>query len=148
MANLSLDEKDNSRAFSTGSTVKIDVNGVSSFKPPSGSAWRLLSMYANIDLPAPGTAARENLARGGWRAWFQQKDSREADGRDETGYKGPIAIPRFGDMALLISHSWPHTVDSDPWEFCFKVYAYDSTGKAVSQSLKLSTRQVKIIEIG
>lgn len=148
MSNLSLDEKGTSRTIVTGTTVKLDVGGVNLFKPPTGAAWRLLSLYANVDLPAPGTAARENLARGGWRAWFQQKDAAEADGRDETGYKGPIAIPRFGDMALLISHSWPHTVDADPWEFCIKVYAYDSTGKAVSQSLKLGTRQVKILDLG
>ena len=148
MSNLSLDEKDRPRTIQTGTTVKIDVDGINSFKPPPGPAWRLLALYANVALPKPGTAEREALARGGWRAWFQQKDAKEADGRDETGYIGPIAIPRFGSMGLLISHSWPHTVDSDPWEFCFKIYSYTPTGKALSQSLTLDTRQVKIIELG
>lgn len=147
MANLSLDEKDHPRTIQTGTTVKIDINGVSSFKPPAGNPWRLLALYANLDLPAPGSAAREALARGGWRAWFQQRDAGEADGRDETGYEGLHPVARFGAQNLLIRAVWPHTVDADPWEFCFQVFAYDAVGKAVTLPLVMDTRQVKILEL-
>ena len=145
MASLSLKET-TARKVNSGAVIKLDIDGVTLFKPPSGTVWRDLVLYANIDLPSPGTAAREALARGGWRAWFQQKDATEADGRDETGYLGPIPFPRFGTMATLISHTWPHTVDSDPWEFCLRFYAYDAVGKSVTVPLTIGTRQVKILD--
>jgi hypothetical protein len=134
------------RTIYTGDDVKLDIDGVTAFAPPTGKVWRDLNLYANVALPSPGSAARESLARGGWRAWFQEHDKTEADGRDETGYLGPIAIPRFGKMKLLISHTWNHTVDADKWEFMIKVYAYDATGKAVKVPLTLTTRQIKFVE--
>jgi hypothetical protein len=146
MANLSLKDDTHDRAVSTGVIIKLDIDGATSFKPPTGTPWRDLALYANVDLPAPGTSAREALARGGWRAWFQQKDTAEADGRDETGYLGPIPFPRFGTAAALISHTWPHTVDTDAWEFCVRFYAYDSGGKAVTVPLTIGTREVKILD--
>jgi hypothetical protein len=145
MANLSLKET-TERTVNTGVIIKLDIDGVSSFKPPTGPAWRDLALYANIDLPTPGSSAREALARGGWRAWFQQKDSIEPDGRDETGLLGPVPFPRFGTAGGLIAHTWPHTVDSDPWEFCVRLYAYDSGGKAVTVPVVLGTREVKILD--
>ena len=144
MASLSLKET-SPRTISTGATVKIDIDGQTLFKPPT-TGWADLALYANLDLPAPGTSARESLARGGWRAWFQQKDATESDGRDETGLLGPVPFPRFGTAPVLIAHSWPHTVDTDGWEFCIRLYAYDALGKAVTTSVTLSTREIKILD--
>jgi hypothetical protein len=127
MSDLSLWDKANERTINTCLTVKLDIDGKKLFVPPVGTAWRMLALYVNVDLPKPGTVAREAVARGGWRAWFQQKDSGEPDGRDETGYIGPVAIPRYGDRNLLINNVWPHTVTTAPWEFCICVYAYAST---------------------
>lgn len=144
MANKSLKET-TPRTVRTGTTVKIDIAGVSLFKPPTDDRWRTLALYANLGLPAPNSVAREALARGGWRVWFQQVTTDEPDKRDETGLLGPIPFARYGTQNLLISHSWPHTVDADAWEFCLKAYAFDATGKAVDLPLTLGTREIKFI---
>jgi hypothetical protein len=139
-----LSEKDTTPdTFYTNEVVKLDIRGKRLFSAPPGKYDMLL--YANVDLPKPGTPERQALARGGWRAWFQQQDAHEADHRDETGYLGPVAIPEFGDMNLLISHKWSHTVDADDWEFCIEVFAYGPSGVRRRVPLKLTTREVKML---
>jgi hypothetical protein len=139
-----ISEKDTAtdRIF-TNEVVKLDIRGKRLFSAPPGRYD--LSLYANVDLPKPGTPERQALARGGWRAWFQQQDAHEADHRDETGYLGPVAIPEFGDRGLLISHTWPHTVDADDWEFCIEIFAYGPSGVARRVPLTLKTREIKLV---
>lgn len=127
----------------TNTVVKLDIKGQRLFSAPPGRYD--LCLYANVDLPKPGTPERQALARGGWRAWFQQQDAHEADHRDETGYLGPVAIPLFGDVNLLISHQWPHTVDADDWEFCIEVFAYGPSGVPRRVPLTLTTREIKFV---
>ena len=131
--------------ISTNEDVKIAINHHDAWRAgvPRGS--HILALYANIALPRPGTPDREALARGGWRAWFQQYDAHEADHRDETGYLGYIPISSHAPGHLLISHSWPHTVDTDPWEFMIRIAAVDARGHAVRMGLTLSTREIKVI---
>lgn len=148
MGHLVLAENKTLQKFRTNTTVKINIDGKTLFKPPAGGGQRILAMYANIWLPKQTTTEREAICRGGWRAWFQEVApvSEEPDRRDETGYLGPIAIPRFGNRSLLISHSWPHGVDTDPWEFCVQVFAYTARGRRVSLPLTMGTRQIKFID--
>lgn len=128
----------------TNRIVKINIAGRTQFTPElRGPA--LLGMYFNLDVPAPGSEMRKALNRGGVRSWFQEYSTQEADRRDETGYLGPIPIPIWGNKNSLWARTWPHTVDADPWEFCFEVSAYSSTGKEVTIPLGLQTRQIKII---
>jgi hypothetical protein len=130
--------------FHTGETVRLAIGGRHSFDP-GFTGWALLAMYANLKVPRPGTPGRQALARGGWRAWFQQATRTEADGQDETGYLGPVPIPSHGDKRILVSHMWPHTVDTDDWQFCLEVDAYGPSGVAMRVPLVLGTREVKIL---
>jgi hypothetical protein len=139
-----LSEKDTAAdRIYTNEVVKLDIRGKRLFSAPPGKYD--MALYANVDLPKPGTPERQALARGGWRAWFQQEDAHEVDHRDETGYLGPVGIPLFGDLNLLISHQWGHTVDTDDWEFCIEVFAYGPSGVPRRVPLTLTTREVKML---
>lgn len=129
----------------TNEDVKIAIDHHDHWRAQVPRGHHTLALYANIDLPPSGTAQRFDIARGGWRAWFQQWDAHEEDRRDETGYLGPIGIPTHGNAHLLISHQWDHTVDTDPWEFLIRVYAYTEGGREVRIPLTLSTREVKVL---
>lgn len=133
-----------SRTVYTNTIVKIDIDGKTQFSAEI-TGRELMAMYFNLDVPAAGSEARKALNRGGVRSWFQQYSSVEPDKRDETGYLGPIPIPVWGNDNSLWSRVWPHTADTDFWEFCFEVSAYSSTGKPVTVPLGLQTREIKII---
>jgi hypothetical protein len=130
--------------FTTNTDVKIAIDHHDHWRAVVPTGKHILALYANIDLPPSASEPRLAIARGGWRAWFQQWDAHEEDRRDETGYLGPIAVPTHGNAHLLISHSWPHTVDTDPWEFLIRVYAYDTRGREVSIPLTMTTREAKV----
>jgi hypothetical protein len=140
---MSLEEGDK-RAIRTNTVVKLDINGKTQFKAEQAGR-QLMAMYFNIDVPPAGSEERKALNRGGVRSWFQEYSATEEDHRDETGYLGPIPIPVWGNQHSLWSRVWPHTVDTDFWEFCIQVYAYDANGKEVDIPLTLQTRQVKMI---
>lgn len=132
------------RTIYTNRIIKVDIAGKTQFKPEIGGR-ELMAMYFNLDIPSAGSEARKALNRGGVRSWFQEYSRIEADKRDETGYLGPIPIPIWGNDNSLWSRVWPHTADTDFWEFCFEVSAYDANGKPVTIPLGLETREVKII---
>lgn len=129
----------------TGEDVKIMIDHHDAWRAEVPSGRHILAEYANIALPRPGSREREALARGGWRAWFQQYDRLEADHRDETGYLGYVPISSHAPGHLLISHAWPHTVDVDPWEFMIRIEAVDATGHSIRLPLVMSTREVKVL---
>lgn len=141
---LSLKATDTMQIY-TNTDVKIMIDHHDHWRAGVPRGHHTLAQYANIDLPPSGSEPRLAVARGGWRCWFQQWDAHEEDNRDETGYLGPIGIPTHGNAHLLISHQWDHTVDTDPWEALFRVYAYDSRGHEVRIPLMLSTREFKVM---
>ena len=135
----------------TNTDVRIDIAGHTNWEAETPTGRHELALYANLDLPAPGTPERDACWYGGVRAWFQQIDSAEANGRDETGLDGPWPCARYGDQHQLISHSWPHTVDRSNWEFCIRLYAFwgpgsgHPVGSPADFELELETREIKII---
>lgn len=130
------------RVIKANQEIHLDIRGDTKFRAETPQGRHLLALYANLELPAPGTEGRKALARGGWRAWFQQVSAPVVD---TTGYLGPVPISEHGTAHLLIAHTWPHTVGRDPWEFCIKLYAFDAAGKPADVALRLSTREIKII---
>ena len=132
------------RTIYTNRIVKIDIAGKTQFKAEI-TGRELMAMYFNLDIPAAGSEARKALNRGGVRSWFQEYSRTEADNRDETGLLGPIPIPIWGNDHSLWSRVWPHTADTDFWEFCFEVSAYSATGAKVTIPIGLQTREIKII---
>jgi hypothetical protein len=133
------------RRVRTNTDVKLPLAGRTNWEAEVPEGRHLLAMYVNIDLPAPGTPQRDALWYGGIRTWYQQIDTGESDDRDETGYNGPFPCARFGEQHMLVSHTWPHTVDRDNWEFCFRLYAFDSHGREMDFDVELEVREVKII---
>jgi hypothetical protein len=129
----------------TNTDVRIDIAGHTNWEAETPTGRHMLALYANVDLPAPRTPQRDALWYGGIRTWYQQIDVTEADDRDETGLNGPIPCARFGTQHQLISHSWPHTVDRDNWEFCLRLYAFDANGREMNFEVELETREIKII---
>lgn len=129
------------RKIAVNEIIRIDIEGKSKFYPGfTGSG--ILAMYFNLDLPPGGSALRVAIAQGGVRAWFRERGSEI----DDTGHIGPLAVPAYGPAHFLMAHDWPHTVDEDiPWEFCFQVYSLDKSNKAVSGTVELETREIKII---
>lgn len=132
------------RTIHTNEIVKLDIEGKTQFKAEI-TGRELMAMYFNLDLPPAGSEERKALNRGGVRSWFQEYDAGAVDKRDETGYLGPIPTPVWGNDYSLWSRVWPHTADTDFWEFCFEVSAYDATGHRVDIPLVLQTREVKIL---
>lgn len=134
------------RKFRTNTDVLIDCKGKTRWVAEVPTGRHTLAMYVNIDLPPGGSEERKAICRGGVRTWYQQQDlTDKTNQRDETGYNGPIPPALFGAQHHLVAHSWPHVVDKDYWEFCFRVYAFDAAGKPVDIELELETREIKIV---
>jgi hypothetical protein len=124
----------------TNTDIHIDIAGHTNWEAETPSGRHLLALYANVDLPAPGTPERDALWYGGIRTWYNQIPE-----NDITGLNGPIPCARFGDQHQLIAHTWPHTVDRSNWEFCLRLYAFDAQGHEMNFEVELETREVKII---
>jgi hypothetical protein len=130
----------------TGQEHAIRIGNTDRWLAEIGVGRHTLALYANIQLPRAGTPEREAVCRGGVRTWYQQIDQPNGAPPDITGLNGPWAPPRFGNKRLLISHTWPHSVDRDRWQFMLCVWAYDEQGKELTGiPLTLATREVKII---
>jgi hypothetical protein len=129
------------RLIHSNTVIKLDINGVSKWRAENPTGRHVLKEYAGIKLPPPGSEARKAFNRGGCRGWFQQVDKPV----DTTGLLGPIPMPIWGEQQFLWSHSWPHVVDADYWEFCIELYAFDEKGNKVDVTAELCTREIGII---
>ena len=130
----------------TGEDIRLVIDHHDAWRAEVPKGRHTLALYANIRLPRPGTRERMALARGGWRAWFQQHDVVEGNHRDETGYLGYVPVSSHAPGHLLISHSWPHSVRPEaPWEFMIRLEAIGANGRRMPMPLTLSTREIKVL---
>jgi hypothetical protein len=130
----------------TNTDVKVSIRGKDGWVPEIKGGRNLLAIYANVKVSNLTAEQRKALHNGGARTWYGQKAAAEANGVDETGLNGPNPLPQFGNQRYLIAHCWPHTVDSDPWSFYIRLYAFDDNGNEVNFPVTLGTREIKIIK--
>jgi hypothetical protein len=128
------------RTVRTNTDIAIRIGGKDRWRAEELSGRHGLAIYVNHHVAKLTQLQRDALWYGGIMTWYQQ-----LPGPDPTGANGPTPFARFGTTAHRTAHSWPHTVDSDYWQFMYRLFAYTAGGKHLDFNVDESITEIKII---